>query len=162
MRNDDVLDEGDGGESFEDFAARFPSRTRDAILADPAERAEAAEAAAKAEAGRVEAERTVLARAIARHLAADQLVTHVPDGMLTTIQVARRLGLKKIDGVLALIHKGDLIASNVSQGKKRSIWRVRVADLDAFIEKTKATPPAPNVRRKKRKTAARTQYFAEQ
>jgi hypothetical protein len=170
MRNADEPDEGDGGGSFEDFAARFPSKTRDRLLgrlteeerAEKAAKAARAEAAAKAEAERAEAERDALARAVARHLAADRPGKPAADGMLTTAQVAARLGVKKVDGVLALIRKGDLVASNVSQGKKRAIWRVAEADLAAFLEKKRATPPAPTVRRRKRKAETpRTEYFAE-
>jgi len=70
--------------------------------------------------------------------------------MLTTRQVATRLGLKTVDAVTAWINQGHLPAVNVSAGTLRSNWRIAETDLQAFIESRRSKPPAQKVKRYKR------------
>jgi hypothetical protein len=56
------------------------------------------------------------------------------------------------DSVLALIHSGELPATNVSRNPRgRPSWRIAEDDLDAFLESRRAVPPTPPARRPRRK-----------
>jgi excisionase family DNA binding protein len=54
------------------------------------------------------------------------------DRLLPLQRVAERLGVKRRT-VNQMIHDGRLPAVNVSQGKKRSTWRVKRGDVEDFI-----------------------------
>lgn len=61
--------------------------------------------------------------------------TTAPPALLAVKEVAERLGSSRMH-VLRLIASGRLIAHNIGNGARRPIWRVRQADLDAFIKQT--------------------------
>jgi len=80
--------------------------------------------------------------------------------LLTPADVAARLNLKKLDGVYALIHGGQLIATNVAAGSGRPTWRIAAEALDAFLAARRAVPvPKPDRRRRRRQLGNVTEYF---
>ncbi len=60
---------------------------------------------------------------------------------LTCVEAAAELRVR-YGTVLKLIHAGKLAASRVSPGRRGAI-RITRASLDAFLESTRVTPPAP-------------------
>jgi len=65
--------------------------------------------------------------------------------------VAKLVGVSS-DHVLALIHLGEIKASNVTlPGAKRPRYKVAEADLEAFLAKRASTPPVPTTRRRARR-----------
>jgi hypothetical protein len=83
-----------------------------------------------------------------------------PATPLTVAEVLPRLGLKKTDSVLALIHGGHLRAFDVSApGSKRRTWRVHPADVGRFLESRQAVPAPKMERRAKAKRPKVTAYF---
>lgn len=74
---------------------------------------------------------------------------------LTVADVAARIGLT-VPAVLALIHRGDITASNVSSGTQRPRWRVDPADLSFWLTSRQARP-TPRITRRRR-TATITEY----
>ena len=74
---------------------------------------------------------------------------------LTVADVAARISLT-IPAVLALIHRGDITASNVSIGKQRPRWRVAPADLSCWLTSRQSGPTTRITRR--RRTASITEY----
>ena len=75
---------------------------------------------------------------------------------LTVADVAARIGLS-VPAVLALIHSGDITASNVSAGTQRPRWRVAPDDLSFWLT-SRQTRPTPRITRRRR-TAAITEYI---
>lgn len=66
---------------------------------------------------------------------------------LTPPQIADRLGVSP-DKVHAWIRSGELAACDLSERRGcRPRWRVDPADLDAFLSRRRAQPPAPRQRR---------------
>ena len=74
---------------------------------------------------------------------------------LTVAAVSAHIVLS-IPAVLARIHRGDIIASNVSSGTKRPRWRVAPDDLLAWLTSRQSTP-TPRITRRRR-SAAITEY----
>lgn len=73
-------------------------------------------------------------------------------------EVAKRLDIK-VDAVLAWIRAGELHGTNVAVrvgGRPR--WRITETDLQAFLLRRSAAPPAP-ARRRRRQPADVIQYF---
>ena len=71
-------------------------------------------------------------------------------GYLTPPRVAELLGVNETK-VLAWIRAGELGAVNVALRKgRRPRWRVAQADLEAFLARRSATPPAQVTRRRRR------------
>ena len=78
---------------------------------------------------------------------------------LTVAAVAAHIGLTA-PPVLALIHSGEIPASNVSSGTQRPRWRVDPDDLALWLTSRQARPqarPTPRITRRRR-TAAITEY----
>ncbi len=73
----------------------------------------------------------------------------------TVADVSAYVGLTG-PAVLALIHNGDLIASNVSSGTQRPRWRVAPDDLSLWLTSRQARP-TPRITRRRR-TATITEY----
>lgn len=68
------------------------------------------------------------------------------NALLTVAQVCERLQLKRTEPVLRLIRSGELPAADISCGK-RPLWRIREADVTAFLEARQAVPvPKPSRR----------------
>jgi hypothetical protein len=78
---------------------------------------------------------------------------------LTVRQIADRLGLAKVDGILAAIHAGDLIASDVSASPGRPTWRIAAEDLDRWLASRRAVPAPKATRTRRRRLADVTRYF---
>lgn len=74
---------------------------------------------------------------------------------LTVCEVADRIGLT-VHAVLALIHRGDITASNVGSGTQRPRWRVAPDDLSFWLTSRQARPTQRINRR--RRTATVTEY----
>lgn len=69
-------------------------------------------------------------------------------------EVADNLGVKP-DVVLAWVHSGELVASNVAQkagGRPR--WRVDPADLEAFLARRRNGVKTPPTKRRRQPTEA--------
>ena len=81
--------------------------------------------------------------------------------LFTVRDVQARLRIGKPDGVLALIHGGNLAAVNVSAWPGRPTWRVDPAALAEFLERRRSVPvvakPVPRTRRPKLQGV--TKYF---
>ena len=74
---------------------------------------------------------------------------------LTVADVSARIGLT-VPAVLALIHRGDIIASNVSIGTHRPRWRIAADELTRWLTSRQSGPTTRITRR--RRTAAITEY----
>ncbi len=73
--------------------------------------------------------------------------------------VAAQLRIKA-DGVLVLIHAGQLAASNVAMpGSRRPRWRISAEALADFLAARQSQGPTPRARRRKRRAENVTQYF---
>lgn len=59
--------------------------------------------------------------------------------MLTINQTADQLSLCR-DHVYRLIQQGSLAAYNIATGDQRPTWRIRQADIDAFLSGRRNTP----------------------
>jgi excisionase family DNA binding protein len=57
--------------------------------------------------------------------------------------------------VLALIHRGELSASNVSLGSSRPRWRIASDELTRWLTSRET---APRITRRRRQTTAITEY----
>lgn len=82
----------------------------------------------------------------------------LPVSALSVREVAELLGIRQ-HSVLALIHKGELRAVNVSvesAGKPR--WRILREDLDAFLLR-RTHQAAPPRRRRRRARSIPNKYF---
>lgn len=79
--------------------------------------------------------------------------------MLTSAQVAERLAVSP-DKVRELISDGRLSAIDISANKRRATWRIRVADLEAFISGATVRAPEPKVRRN-RSVEGRPTFFPQ-
>lgn len=86
-----------------------------------------------------------------------------PSYRLTPRNVADRLNQKKTDGVLTLIHRGELLAVNTSSGDGAPRWRISEVDFAAFLERRRSKPPAkPETRRRRSEPAGGyTRFFEE-
>jgi excisionase family DNA binding protein len=80
---------------------------------------------------------------------------------LTVSKVAARLGISKVEVVLAWIHNGELLATNVgSNPKGRPTWRVCEADFEAFVNARRAVPTVkPERRARRRRQGYTVEYF---
>ena len=74
---------------------------------------------------------------------------------LTVADAAARISLT-VPAVLARIHSGDLIASNVSSGKQRAHWRIAEDELTRWMT-SRQSGPTPRITRRRR-SAAITEY----
>jgi len=74
---------------------------------------------------------------------------------LTVAEVAARIGLT-VPPVLSLIHRGDIIASNVSSGTQRARWRIAEDELTRWMT-SRQSGPTPRITRRRR-SAAITEY----
>ena len=74
---------------------------------------------------------------------------------LTVAAVADEIGLTD-HGVLALIHRGDLTASNVSLGKSRPRWRIAADELSRWLTSRESRQPI--ISRCRRRSTAITEY----
>ncbi len=76
----------------------------------------------------------------------------------TTKQAAQVLQVST-EGILALIHAGHLVASDVSRpGSKKPRWRILSDDLEAFLTTRRHTPPV-KTRRRRRQAGDVIQFF---
>lgn len=57
------------------------------------------------------------------------------DEVAATVRVGRR-------AVLAAIQRGDLLASDIGTGNARPTWRIRPADVDAWLASRQRHPAA--------------------
>lgn len=76
----------------------------------------------------------------------------IPTDLLTVAEVARYLSMSD-DQVRSLIASKKLVALDLSQSGGRATWRVRKADLDAYINGSPASATATPTRRKNRQQA---------
>ena len=74
---------------------------------------------------------------------------------LTVADVGDELGLTD-HGVLALIHRGDVVAANVSLGKARPRWRSAADELARWLVSRESRQPI--VSRRRRRSTAITEY----
>ena len=74
---------------------------------------------------------------------------------LTVADVADHIGLT-VHAVLALIHRGDLAASNVSLGKSRPRWRIAADELSRWLTSRESSRPIVTQRR--HRTSTLTEY----
>ena len=74
---------------------------------------------------------------------------------LTVAAVADELGLTA-HGVLALIHSGTLIASNISTGSKRPRWRIAADELSRWLTSRESVRPI--VTRRRHRPSKVTEY----
>ncbi len=83
------------------------------------------------------------------------------DKHYTPQQAAEILGISD-DGVVALIHSGEIIATNVARSKdsKRPRWRIAASDLGRFLlsRRHPATQEAVKPKRQRKQTV--TQFFS--
>lgn len=65
--------------------------------------------------------------------------------LLTVREVLQRIGSKDTDKVYALIASGELVAINVSTGR-RATWRFEPSEVEAFLQRRRvgAVPPLPS------------------
>ena len=73
----------------------------------------------------------------------------------TVAEASDFVGLS-IHTVLARIHSGDLIASNVSSGTQRARWRIADEELTRWLT-SRQSGPTPRITRRRR-TAAITEF----
>lgn len=74
---------------------------------------------------------------------------------LTVAAAADRTSLT-VPTLLARIHSGDIIASNVSSGTQRARWRIAEDELTRWMT-SRQSGPTPRITRRRR-TAAITEY----
>ena len=82
------------------------------------------------------------------------------DERTLTVQAAAEFLQTTEEGVLALIHSGQLIASNVNvkPNAQRPRWRILASDLGRFLLKTRHTVEQPRAKQKRAKSAVKD-YF---
>ena len=73
----------------------------------------------------------------------------------TVAEVADRIRLNA-PAVLARIHSGEIVASNVSSGTQRPRWRIADEELTRWLT-SRQSGPTPRITRRRR-TAAITEY----
>ena len=66
-------------------------------------------------------------------------------------EVAERLGIN-VTRVLGWIRAGQLRATNISNSPTRPRWRIKPADLDAFLESRSNKPAEPEKPSRRRNT----------
>jgi excisionase family DNA binding protein len=77
---------------------------------------------------------------------------------LTPPEVAHQLHVKP-SKVITWIRSGRLRAVDLSDGPKRPRFRIKPADLDAFLATKEALPAPPVVRRRRRADAATIEFY---
>ena len=78
----------------------------------------------------------------------------------TVQQIAKRLGISKLDVIYQLIRKGELKAVNVGvESITRPTWRISQEALDDFLAARQSRPPIKATRSRRKKLANVTQYF---
>ena len=75
--------------------------------------------------------------------------------LLTVADVSARIDLS-VPAVLARIHRGDIVASNVSIGTRRPRWRISEVELTRWLA-SRQSGPTPNITCRRRSTAV-TEY----
>lgn len=73
----------------------------------------------------------------------------------TVAEVSDHIDLS-VPCVLALIHSGDIVASNVSSGTQRPRWRIADDELTRWLT-SRQSGPTPRITRRRR-SAAITEY----
>ncbi len=74
---------------------------------------------------------------------------------MTVAKVAEQISLTD-HAVLALIHRGDLAASNVSLGSTRPRWRIAADELSRWMACRESTPRI--IARRRQQSTAITEY----
>lgn len=84
--------------------------------------------------------------------------TPQPEHMLTPAQAAASIGPPlDADRVRTLIHRGELRAYNLTVGRKRPRWYIKVEDLETWLESRRSDRPRTASRRRARRRASSTE-----
>lgn len=83
------------------------------------------------------------------------------DKHYTPQQAAEIIGITD-DGIVSLIHSGEIIATNVARSKdsKRPRWRIAESDLGRFLLSRRHPATQQAVKPKRQRQQATTQFFA--